>query len=128
MKRILAIALLSTLVACSDGGSNDSVDVAKSAITSLSDARKILVSVNSVEDAQAAEANLASAGENYVAAVKSLSTLDKTDPEVMQRVAEITPALAAEYQGLILELNALQARNHKASEVLMDELKAFRSK
>ncbi len=128
MKRVIAIALLTSLFACSDGSSNDSTDMAKSVISNLTEARTMLAAVNTVEEAQALEAKLSSVGKSYAQAVANLKTLDQTDPEVAQKIAKITPALAAEYQGLILELNALQARNSKASQVLMDELQAFKPK
>lgn len=128
MKRVIAIALLTSLFACSDGASNDSADMAKSVISNLTEARKMLAAVNTVEEAQALEANLASVGKSYAEAVEKLKTLDQSDPDIAQQTAKITPVLAAEYQGLILELNALQARNSKASQVLMDELQAFKPK
>ena len=127
MKYLAIVALLSVLVSCS-GASSESVNVAKGALENLTKARTLLKSVNSLEDAMAIEAELSKVAIDYANAVKFLRTAGQTDKQSAAEVTEITVAVSAEYQGMLLELNALQARNAKAAQVLMDELKSFRQR
>lgn len=126
--KYVVIALISTLVACSGGASSEAVDKAQVAFENLNKARVMLSSVNTVEDAQKIEADLSQIGLSYADAIKAMKSMDQADPETAQAMAKIAPKIAAEYQGMLLALNALQARNSKAAQVLLDELKSFKSK
>ena len=128
MKYIAIIALVSTLMACSGASSNETVNAAENAFSHLSEARKMLESVNSIDDAKAIEADLAKVAKGYAETMQLMRQSNKGDAETAQELAKITPLIAAEYQGMLLALNALQARNVKAAQVLLDELQAFKTK
>ncbi|XQW86713.1 hypothetical protein ACOYR1_08320 [Thalassotalea piscium] len=127
MKYIVIMALLATLVACS-GASNETVNAAENALKDITKARTLLATVNTIEDAQAIETDMAAAGTNYANAVQVMSTVKQGDVDTAQQLAKITPLIAAEYQGMLLELNALQSRNTDAAQVLLDELQSFKPK
>ncbi|MBT0586998.1 hypothetical protein [Alteromonas oceanisediminis] len=126
MKYIAIIALSAVLAACSGGASDESVKAAEAALGNISQAKSMLASVNSVPDAQKLEADFAEIGQQYASAMKALNSADQGDMETAQALAQVTPKIAMEYQGMMAELNALQARNSDAAQVLIDELKAFR--
>jgi hypothetical protein len=126
MKYIVVIALVSALVACSGGSSNESITAAQSALNDLIKARTMLSSVHSVDDAQAIEVDLAEVGKSYAEAMQLMRTVDQTDQETAQTLAQLTPKIAVEYQAMLMQLNALQSRNSKAAQILLDELKAFK--
>lgn len=126
--KYFVVALFSTLVACGVGASNETVGAAESALVSLNKARVMLASIASVEDAKNSEEEFSKIGLNYSESLKLMSLSNGGDQEVALELAKITPKIAAEYQGMLLELNALQSRNSKAAQILLDELKAFKSK
>jgi hypothetical protein len=123
MKYLVVIALVGSLMACS--GRSETINAAESAFSQLTDARKMLASVNSVEDAHAIEQDLEKAGNMYAEAIQLMRSSGTTDPDTAKELAKIAPMMAAEYQGMLIELNALQARNIDASQILLDELKSF---
>lgn len=126
MKYMVVIALVGSLMACSGG--SETINAAESAFSQLTDARKMLASVNSVEDAQAIEKELAKVGDRYAEAIQLMRSSGTTDRETAKELAKMAPMIATEYQGMIIELNALQARNIDASQILLDELKSFNKK
>ena len=126
MKFIIVIALVSALVACTGGSSNETINAAQSALNNLTKARAMLTSVNSVDDAQAIEADMSKVGKSYAEAIQLMRSANKGDQETALELAKLTPLIAAKFQGMLLELNALQARNADAAKILLDELKAFK--
>ena len=126
MKYTVVIALIGALVACSGG--SETMDSAENALNNLTEARKMLASVMSVEDAKAIETTLSETGKSYAEAVQLMRSADMTNQDTAKEFAQFAPKMAAEYQGLLHELNALQARNIDASQVLLDELKSFQTK
>jgi hypothetical protein len=60
--------------------------------------------------------------------VQLMRSADMTNQDTAKELAQFAPKMAAEYHGLLQELNALQARNIDASQVLLDELNSFQTK
>jgi len=126
MKYMVVIALVSALFACGGASSNETVKAAEVAFHNIKEARTMLASINSIEDAKAIEAKFSEVGLSYIEATQTMRTSYKGDQETDKELAKITPLITAEYQGMLLELNALQARNSSASQVILDELRSFK--
>ncbi|MFC3093439.1 hypothetical protein DRW07_04345 [Alteromonas sediminis] len=120
------IVLVFFLSACNSGQS-ETVSIAESALADLQEGRSLLASVQSEKDAEAIEQDIQTLANSYSNAIKALNSDEAKTPDVAQKLAQITPKIASEYQGLILELNSLQSRNPKAAQILLDELKGFKS-
>ncbi|GAA6154286.1 hypothetical protein [Pseudoteredinibacter isoporae] len=125
MKWMTFLFLSIFLVACSDA-KDPSLEAAETALSNLKEGRKLLSAITTISEAKASEARIAEIGQSYKAAIEIIG--QNKDPDITQELMKMTPHLASEYQGLILDLNALQSRNVEAGNIILDEIRAFKTK
>lgn len=123
--KLLVVLMVGVLLSACGEAKNPTIEAAEAALVNLKEGREVLASINTVEDAKAAEAKLAEAGKSYKAALQLMK--QNNDAEVAQKLMTITPKVASEYQGLILALNELQRKNVDAANVILDEVRSFKT-
>ncbi|MGB6228991.1 MAG: hypothetical protein WBF53_02560 [Litorimonas sp.] len=139
MKNLLICAMAGALVACGGGSGGvsgpitaeaaakmDPADLVDRVVADMTAAKEMMDGIQTVEDAEAAQPELAEIGERYTVLMTALRDLDqsriKNAETFMQKQMQSADALA----GFMNSLNALQARNVQAAQVIMPELQHFR--